>query len=58
VITQEMADRMSSVYTSGEAQDQQQAQMIRRIADVCLKQRSYHLACKKYAQVSKIFSFF
>ncbi|KAJ3093177.1 hypothetical protein HK102_003585 [Quaeritorhiza haematococci] len=51
LVTEELADQMDVKQNGAEeGADGSQKSLLLRIADICLQQRSYHLACKKYTQ--------
>lgn len=59
MVTEEMADDLTSE-SPNETEEQLQAriQTTLLIADVCMQQGAYHLACKKYTVVCCAFCFF
>lgn len=52
IITESMADGMTPPKADGEDSGDRSA-LIRRIAECCEEQGSFHLACKKYTQANE-----
>lgn len=54
LISEDMANEMlPGTSDQGEVKDDETKKCILKIADVCLKQRSFLLACKKYIQAGE-----
>lgn len=49
-MTEDLAEKLTPVKKEGSNDDKDRLRLLEGIAEVCINQRQYHLACKKYTQ--------
>jgi hypothetical protein len=55
-LTEELVDRLCPVESNTQL-DPENVELLNNVADICMKQKLYYLASKKYAQVIRFFGY-